>query len=80
VRGQLLREGLVLGGIGALLGVALSLWMARFARTLLYEVSPVDPLALTVVALFTLLLAGLAALVPALRAGRVNPVTVLRTE
>lgn len=80
VRGQLVREGLVLGGIGVLAGIALSLWLARFARTLLYEVSPVDPVALGAVACFTLVLAGLASLAPALRASRVDPVKVLRAD
>ena len=80
VRIGLLREGLVLGLVGAVLGVALSVWLARYARALLYEVSPADPVALGAVALFTLVLAGLAALVPALRASRVDPVRVLRTD
>lgn len=77
---QLVREGLLLGAIGAGLGIAVSIQLARFARTLLYEVSPVDPFALAAVALATLLLAVLAALVPARRAGRVEPMRVLRTE
>jgi putative ABC transport system permease protein len=80
VRRQLLREGLLLGTIGAGIGIAVSTQLARFARALLYEVSPVDPLALAAVGLLTVIVAVLAALVPANRAGRVEPMAVLRTD
>jgi predicted permease len=80
VRRRLVREGLVLGATGAALGIALSVWLSRYARSLLFEVSPVDPVALAGVASVALLLAGLAALVPAMRASRIDPVRVLRAD
>lgn len=73
------------GGIRmALAGVALGL-LGSFAAgglvsKVVYGVSPTDPLTLAGTALFVLLLAAGASLVPALRAGRSDPVELLRTE
>jgi len=67
-------------GLGALVGVALSLALARQIQTLLYEVGASDPtmLALPSVALiFTALLAGT---IPILRASRTDPAAVLRAD
>ena len=49
-------------------------------RTLLFEVSALDPVALTTAGIAMALVGLLAALVPASRAARVNPVTALRSE
>jgi len=83
-RTRLLRS-VVLDGVRlALVGVALGLGVALAAAprvgALLFEVSPRDPVVLSVVATTLVAVALLAALVPALRATRVDPVTALRTE
>jgi predicted permease len=69
---------LALPGLGA--GVLLAGGVAVFLRSFLLGVSPVDPVALLGVALAIsgMVLAG--TLIPAMRAGRVDPVEALRTE
>jgi ABC-type lipoprotein release transport system permease subunit len=70
----------VLAGSGVVLGVVTSLAATRAMQSLLYDVSPVDPLSLSVVALL-LTGAALAASVPTIwRVSRVNPTETLRAE
>jgi ABC-type antimicrobial peptide transport system permease subunit len=66
----------VLGGIAA--GSVLSIGLARFLESLLYEVSPFDPVAIGVAAVTVLLATGLACLAPTMRALRIEPATELR--
>jgi len=76
VLGQGMR--LVLTGIGA--GLLASLALTRVMRTLLYEVTPTDPLTLTAVAVLLVLVALLACWLPARRAAGVDPMVALRNE
>jgi predicted permease len=66
--------------IGILLGSGLALWAGRWIQPLLYGVSPSDPVVFGTVAGTLLFAAGLASLLPALRATRVDPTVALRTE
>lgn len=75
-----LRQGLTPAAVGIVVGIAVSLAGARFARSLLFEVSPSDPLSLMAVAVLLLVLTLVACLVPAWRALRVDPVTALKGE
>jgi putative ABC transport system permease protein len=83
-RGDILRlvvgQGLLLAGIGIGAGLALSAAAMPLARSLLYKVSPFDPLTFSAVATFLVLVAFLASYVPARRATRVDPVGALRGE
>lgn len=80
VLGGVLGEGLRLAGWGLLAGLALSALADRAVSSLLYGISPLDPLAyLATVALLTVV-ALAAAWVPARRAARVDPVVALRQE
>ena len=75
-----LREAAVLAGIGMLIGTPLALGLARFVGTLLYQESTSDPVAAGA-SLGLLLLGGLlAAVLPARRATRVDPVQALRYD
>jgi putative ABC transport system permease protein len=65
---------------GVAIGVALSLALMPLLGTQLYAVEPRDPLTLAGVPTVLLIVAMLAALVPARRAMRVNPVDALRYE
>jgi putative ABC transport system permease protein len=73
-------HGLVLAAIGIVSGLALAAAAMPFARSLLYNVSPFDPLTFTAVATFLVMIAFLASYVPARRATRVDPVVALRGE
>jgi ABC-type antimicrobial peptide transport system permease subunit len=83
-RGEVLR--LILGrsllpvaaGVG--IGIAGALALTRELTSLLFEVSPSDPVVFTAVALLLMSVAALASLVPAIKAASVNPVIALRHE
>lgn len=75
-----LREGLLLGALGVLLGLTGALASMRVLRSLLFEVTPTDPLTLVSVACLLLGVATIAALVPARRAAKVDPMVALRYE
>ena len=81
-RGGILRlvlvRGLLLSGAGLVLGLAGSFALTRLMATLLFNVRPTDPTTLSVVAAVMMVVAAAACLIPALRATRVDPLTVLR--
>jgi ABC-type antimicrobial peptide transport system permease subunit len=80
VRRLLLREGLVLGGIGIAIGLVGALALTRLLRNLLFETSPYDPATLAAVAGGILAVVFLATLIPANRAAAVQPTVALRHE
>jgi ABC-type antimicrobial peptide transport system permease subunit len=73
-------EGLTLAAIGLVAGVAGAMLLTRTLETLLYEVSPTDPVVLMMTCAGVLALAALASAVPAFRALRVDPAIALRSE
>jgi predicted permease len=77
---MVLRSGLGLTIVGIVIGGGLALPATRAARTLLYGVSPSDPLTYVVIPLFLMLVATVASLIPARRAARLDPLTTLRYE
>jgi putative ABC transport system permease protein len=76
----ILREALLLVAIGIVAGIPAVLVVARFAETLLFDLSPTDPLSLTLAGLVMLAVAILAAYLPARRATRIDPLVALRYE
>ncbi|NMO13655.1 ABC transporter permease [Pyxidicoccus fallax] len=80
VLGMVLRQAALLAGIGVALGVLGAVGLSRVLAGLVYGVSTTDPLVLAAVALLLLGVALLAAWLPARRASRVDPMTVLRSE
>jgi predicted permease len=65
---------------GAILGVLLTLALARVVRSLIYGVSPTDPAILSSVALLVLFVALIASYRPARRATKADPMSTLRAE
>jgi putative ABC transport system permease protein len=80
VLASVLGGALVLVTIGLVLGLAGAAALTRVMTTLLFDVSPLDPLALTLAATAMLAIGLVAAFVPANRAARVNPMAVLHEE
>ena len=75
-----MRRGAMLVGLGLAIGVASSLALGRFVSSLLYEITPRDPLTLVGAATFLALVSAVAAFIPARRAARLDPMVALRTE
>lgn len=74
------RHGLFLGGAGVASGLAGALALTRLMTSLLYEVSPVDPLTYIGVSAGMTLAAVLASYLPARAASRIDPAITLQTE
>ncbi len=77
---QVVGEGLRVVLLGIVMGVGLALAAGRLIAALLYGVEPSDPGVMLLVSAALLLVAGVAAVVPAWRASRVNPVIALRSD
>jgi putative ABC transport system permease protein len=77
---MILRDGLRLTAIGLAIGLAGALAVTRFLRTLLFQIKPDDPSTLAAVVALLATVGLLACYLPAARAMRVDPATVLREE
>ena len=75
-----MREGARLVGLGVGAGLLAAYWLTRLLEHQLFQVSPTDPLVLTIVVLVLLAVALLACYLPARRATKVNPIEALRCE
>jgi putative ABC transport system permease protein len=78
--GLVVRQGMTLAAIGIGVGIAAALALSRVLSSLLYEVSAADPLTYGAIVLAVGILALLASYLPALRASRLHPARVLRSE
>ncbi|HEX2444674.1 MAG TPA: ABC transporter permease [Vicinamibacterales bacterium] len=75
-----LRQGLVLAAIGAVVGMTLAYAAGRWMEALLAGVKPGDLITFAAAAGIAVLMTVSGSLIPALRAVRVDPATVLRAE
>ena len=80
VRALVVGQGLRLAAVGVVVGTAGSLLATRALASLLFGVTPHDPLTFIAGSLVLLLVAFLASYLPARRAMRLNPVEALRSE
>jgi ABC-type antimicrobial peptide transport system permease subunit len=77
---QILADGLMLAGIGVTIGIGGAVAMSRAFSTLLYEVSPIDPVSLIAATVALIAIAALACFLPARRASQIDPMIALRSE
>jgi ABC-type antimicrobial peptide transport system permease subunit len=77
---MVVREGLVVVAVGSAAGLLASLALTRVLRSLLFDVSPFDPITFIGVPLALFAVSVLASLIPARRASRVDPMDALRSD
>ncbi|MGH9619042.1 MAG: ABC transporter permease [Bryobacteraceae bacterium] len=80
IRSLILRQGLAPVLIGLAVGIAASFGVNRLLTSLLFGVSPTDPLTVTGVIVLIAAIAAFAAYLPARRATRIDPAIALRYE
>jgi putative ABC transport system permease protein len=73
-------DGIRLTAIGGVLGLAGAFAAARVLKSMIYGVSPTDPLTFIVITLPLTFVALLACRIPARRATKVDPLVALRCE
>jgi ABC-type antimicrobial peptide transport system permease subunit len=74
----ILSQSLRTTALGVLAGIVASLALTRAMRSLLFHISPHDPLTLALVTLLLVFLSALASWLPARRATKVDPMEALR--
>ena len=74
------RSALVLTGVGTAVGLGAAAALMRLMRTLLFGISPLDPVTFIAVPVALVAAAALASYLPARRTAAVDPVEALRTE
>lgn len=77
---MILRESIVLLTIGLVIGVPIALATTRILKSQLYELSPLDPLSISIAVAIIAIMTVFAAWLPARRATRIDPMTALRCE
>jgi predicted permease len=77
---NVVRQSLLLSAGGCFAGLAGAIGLSRVLHSFLFEVSAIDPLTFTMVALLMTVVALLAAWVPARRAAKVDPMVALRMD
>jgi len=77
---MVMAQGVWMVGMGIVIGVAASVLATRGIRGLLFGIRPFDPMTFAAVALIFCVVAVVACLGPAWRAGRIDPLTALRND
>jgi ABC-type antimicrobial peptide transport system permease subunit len=75
-----LNSGMKLGIVGCVTGLIGAVFSTRLLRSLLFQVNPLDPLALALATVAILVLTLIASLIPARRAASLDPQEALRSE
>jgi predicted permease len=78
--GLFVRQGIMLTLIGAATGLVVAFGVMRLLSSILFNVSPFDPLTYAAITAVLLLTAGVACYLPSRRAASVNPVDAVRAE
>ncbi len=77
---MMMSEAMKMVAAGLAVGIVLTLVAVRAARSLLFGLTPYDPLTLGATLLLLVLIGGLASYIPARRASRLDPMTALRCD
>jgi predicted permease len=77
---MILRESILLLALGLALGVPVALSSTRILKSLLYELSPLDPTAIAIAIAAVSVMTIAAGWLPARRATKIDPMQALRTE
>ncbi len=80
LRRMFVRYGLALAGMGVAIGLGAAAGLARLMKSLLFGISPLDPLTYAAVPVVLVAAAVLASYLPARRAAAVDPVEALKAE
>ena len=80
LRRAVLRQALLIAGAGAIFGVIVTLATSRLLASVLFHVSPADPVALVGSCIVLLIVVVIAAYVPARWATKVDPASALRAD
>jgi putative ABC transport system permease protein len=80
ILGLVLRNGMMLTGIGLLIGVLGTLSIAQFLSYMLFNVEKYDPITMAAVVGILTVMAFLACIIPARRAAKINSIVALRYE
>ena len=80
IRNMVIRQGMLLAGIGLVIGISGAFWLTKFLTGFLFGVKKWDPLAFILMPLFLCAVALVAVWLPARKAIRVDPISALRFE
>jgi ABC-type antimicrobial peptide transport system permease subunit len=77
---MVLRQGVILSATGCVVGLAGAMALSRLMKSLLFGVTPLDPMTYAVMPFVLLVAAVVASYLPARRAAAVDPAETLRAE
>jgi predicted permease len=80
ITGMFVRQGMLLAGVGVLCGFGIALGVTRLLASLLFHVSPMDPITYASACVALVGAAALASYLPSRRTASVDPVEALRAE
>jgi ABC-type antimicrobial peptide transport system permease subunit len=80
VLAMVMRESLWVLIAGLAVGIPLTLFAVRPLKSMLYQMSPLDPLSFVLAVAAMIVVSGCAALLPARRAASIDPMQALRSE